>query len=75
MWQKEEIPLLSLMNLKTLYLIRKQSDVKWKDFKVKNIKLEHTKISKIPVSRFDDKRFSLDDGIYTLAYFHKDFKK
>ena len=27
------------------------------------------------LSCFDDKRFVLDDGIQTLAYFHKDFKK
>ena len=24
---------------------------------------------------FDDKRFVLDDGVYTLAYFHKDCNK
>ena len=24
---------------------------------------------------FDDRRFVLDDGIHTLAYFHKDVKK
>ena len=29
-------------------------------------------IDKISLSCFDDKRFVLDDGIYTLAYFHKD---
>ena len=28
--------------------------------------------NKIPLSCFDDKRYVLDDGIYTLAYFHKD---
>ena len=28
-------------------------------------------INKISLSCFDDKRFVLDDGIYTLAYFHK----
>ena len=31
-------------------------------------------ISKISLSCFDDKRFTLDDGIHTLAYFHKDLK-
>ena len=29
-------------------------------------------INKISLSAFDDKRFVLDDGIHTLAYFHKD---
>ena len=33
------------------------------------------KISKISLSVFDDKRFVLNDGIHTLAYFHKDLKK
>ena len=27
---------------------------------------------KISLSCFDDKRYVLDDGIHTLAYFHKD---
>ena len=30
------------------------------------------KLNKISLSCFDDKRFVLDDGINTLAYFHKD---
>ena len=29
-------------------------------------------INKISLSCFDDKRQVLDDGIHTLAYFHKD---
>ena len=29
-------------------------------------------LNKISLSCFDDKRFVLDDGINTLAYFHKD---
>ena len=29
-------------------------------------------INKISLSCFDDKRYVLDDGIYTLAYFYKD---
>ena len=29
-------------------------------------------VSKILLSRFDDKRYILDDGINSLAYFHKD---
>ena len=29
-------------------------------------------MKKISLSCFDDKRYILDDGISTLAYFHKD---
>ena len=32
-------------------------------------------INEISLSCFEDKRFVLDDGIHTLAYFHKDLKK
>ena len=31
-------------------------------------------VCKIPLSCFDDKRYVLDDGVNTLAYFHKDIK-
>ena len=33
------------------------------------------KINKISLSCFDDKRFVSDDGIHTLAYFHKDLRR
>ena len=32
-------------------------------------------IDKISLSCFDDKRYVLDDGVNTLAYFHKNSKK
>ena len=32
-------------------------------------------IDKISLSFFDDKRKVLDDGVHTLAYFHKDSHK
>ena len=32
-------------------------------------------MKKISLSCFDDKRFILDDGIHTLADFHKDLRK
>ena len=32
-------------------------------------------INKISLLCFDDKRFVLNDGIHTPAYFHKDLKK
>ena len=31
-------------------------------------------VSKISLSCFDDKRYILDDGINSLAYFHKDIR-
>ena len=31
-------------------------------------------INEISFSCFDDKRFVVDDGIHTLAYFHKHLK-
>ena len=38
-------------------------------------KMNTYEIKKISLSVFDDKRFVLNDGIYTLAYLHKGFKK
>ena len=38
-------------------------------------KMGTCKINKILLSVFDDKRFFLNNGIHTLAYFHKDLKK
>ena len=37
----------------------------------KKHKLGFYEIDKISLSCFDDKRYVLDDGIYTLAYFNK----
>ena len=37
----------------------------------KKHKIGTYEINKIQLSCFDDKRFVLNDGIYTLAYFHK----
>ena len=45
---------------------------KMKRIQSKKHKLETYEIDKISLSCFDDKRYVLDDGIYTLAYFHKD---
>ena len=41
----------------------------------KKHKTETYEINKISLSSYDDKRFVLNDGIYTLAYFHKDLRK
>ena len=43
-----------------------------KRIQCKKHKLGAYEIVKISLSYFDDKRYVLDDGIHTLAYFHKD---
>ena len=48
---------------------------KMKRIQSKKHKIGTYKINKISLSCFDDKRFVLNDGIHTLAYFHKDLKK
>ena len=40
----------------------------------KKHKMGTYKINKISLSVFDDKRFVLNDGIHTLAYFHNELK-
>ena len=40
----------------------------------KKHKMGTYEINKI-LSCFDDKRFVLNNGVHTLAYFHKDLKK
>ena len=44
---------------------------KMKRIQSKKYKLGTYEIDKISLSCFDDKRYVLDDGIYTLSYFHK----
>ena len=44
---------------------------KMKRIQSKKHKLGIYQIDKISLSCFDDKRYVLDDGIYTLTYFHK----
>ena len=43
-----------------------------KRIQAKKHKIGTYKIDKISLSCFDDKRYVLDDGVYTLTYFHKD---
>ena len=45
---------------------------KMKRIQSKKHKLGTYEINKISLSCFDDKRYALDDGIRSLAYFHKD---
>ena len=47
---------------------------KMKRIQSKKHKIGTYKINKISLLCFDDKRFVLDDGIHTLAYFHEDLK-
>ena len=44
---------------------------KMKRIQNKKHKLETYEIDKISLSCFDNKRYVLHDGIYTLSYFHK----
>ena len=46
-----------------------------KRIQAKKHKIGTYEIDKISLSCFDDKRCVLDDGVNTLAYFHKDCKK
>ena len=55
----------------TLSSTRKLSDIKW-EFEAKN-KMRTCEVNKISLSCLGDKRLVLDDGIHTLAYFHKAF--
>ena len=48
---------------------------KMKRIQGKKHKIGTYEINKTSLSCFDDKRFVVNDGIHTLAYFHKDFKK
>ena len=62
------------MNLNMFSSIKKSLDVKWKEYKLRN-KTETYEIDKLSLSCSYDKRFILDDGIHTLAYFHRDCDK
>ena len=44
-----------------------------KRIQAKKHKIGTYEIDKISLSCFDDKRFVLDNGVHTLAYFDKDF--
>ena len=47
---------------------------KMRRIQAKKHKIGTYKIDKLSLSCSDDKIFVLDDGIHTLAYFHKDLK-
>ena len=52
-------------------LIKKVIRHKIKRIQAKKHKIGAHEIDKISLSCFDDKRYVLDDGVNTLAYFHK----
>ena len=60
-----------LKKIKDVLLNEKIIRHKMKRIQSKKHKLGTFDIDKISLSCFDDKRYVLDDGIYTLAYFHK----
>ena len=62
----------NLMHLKTLCLLKKIIRHKIRRIQSKKHKLGTYEIDKISLSCFEDKRYVLDDGIRTLAYFNKD---
>ena len=52
-------------------LFNKKYRCKMRRIQSKKHKLGTYEIAKISLSCFEDKRCALDDGIYTLRYFHK----
>ena len=48
---------------------------KMKRIQAKKHKIGTYEINKISLSCFDDKRFVLDNGVHTSAYFHKNCSK
>ena len=63
------------MSLKTLYLTKKLIRHKKQRIHSKKHKIGTYEINKMSLSCLDDKRFVLNNGIQTLAYFHKELKK
>ena len=57
---------------KDVLLNKKIIRYKMNRVQAKKHKMGTYEIDKISLSCFDDKRYILDDGIHTLAYFHKD---
>ena len=60
--------------MKTL-IQQKNNRNKMKRIQSKKHKIGTYEVHKISLSCFDDKRFVFDDGIHTIAYFHKDLRK
>ena len=63
-----------LMQLMKLMFNKKVIRHKMKRIQSKLHKIGTYDVYKISLSCFDDKRYALNDGVSTLAYFHKDIK-
>ena len=57
------------------YLIKKLIRYKMKIIQSKKHKLGTYEFDKVSLSCFDHKKYVLDDGMYTLSYFHKNSLK
>ena len=64
-----------LNEFKDVFFHKKVIRQKMKRIQAKKHKIGTYEIDKISLSCFDDKRYVLDDGVNTLAYFHKDWNK
>ena len=60
---------------KDVFFNKKVIRHKMKRIQAKKHKIGTYEIDKTSLPCFDDKRYVLDDGIHTLAYFHKDCNK
>ena len=56
-------------------LIKKIIRHKMRRIQAKNHKIGTYEVDEVSLPCYDDKRFVLNDGIHTLAYFHKDSRK
>ena len=63
------------MNSKTLCLTKEVIGHKMRRIQSKKHKMGTYEINKVSLLCLDDKRFLLNNGIHTLAHFHKDLKK
>ena len=72
--QKKEGILIEFNEFKDALFNKKVLRHKMRRIQGKKHKMGTYEINKISLSCFDDKRFVLNDGIHTLAYFHKDLK-
>ena len=72
--QKEQIRKEGIKNLLMFFFNKKVIRYNIKRIQSKLHKIGSYDVCKISLSCFDDKRCVLDDGVNTLAYFHKDIK-
>ena len=66
---------IELNEYKDILFIKTVIRHKMKTIQSKKHKIGTYEVKKISLSCFDDKRYILDDGVHTPAYFQKDLKK